>query len=80
MASATDLALLSDAVHTGRTVEGWKPYGVKIDNPATGLKMQAYQNAVTKEIVIATAGTDELKDWTGPDKDFVFGGYDEQFR
>jgi len=75
--------LMLDSYNPGDQRQGFKEggfskYGKGLDLP-NGLRIQAYVNESTKEVVIGTAGT------TGPEDaptfpDYQFGGYHDQFR
>jgi len=74
---ATDVYNIKDErVGFGR----FEPLNKGIDNKETGLRLQTYVDHEAKEIVFAIGGTDELKDWPGPNKNFAFGGYNDQFK
>jgi hypothetical protein len=67
MASPLELSMLSINVYNKPLEQrqgfgNFVPMGKGINNEETGLRMQAYINKETNEVVIASAGTNELKD------------------
>jgi len=84
MANEIELSMLATDVYKSKDERAgfgrFERLDEGVDNEKTGLRLQAYVDEDTKEIVFAIGGTDEYKDWTGPNKDFLLGGYDEQFK
>lgn len=84
MASTKELSQLtldsysSRGERQGFEESGFVPYGEGRDLP-NGLQIQAYINEPTREVAIATAGTNDLDD-VSTFFDYTLGGYDDQFR
>jgi Cadherin-like domain/Bacterial Ig domain len=79
LGQATDLALLSsDAYNEGAYGQGSVPPGwvrIEVEQPAgaaeSGFHATAYKNELTGQVVIAYAGTNDMKDITGSDFDVL---------
>jgi len=84
MANKIELSYLTLDAYNGpgqrQGYDRFKPLGNGIDDPKTGLRIQAYIDKDSKEIVISAAGSNDKIDWTRVNPSFVTGKLHAQFK